>query len=153
MCFDVINKKAMDYNTRNILQEARYIAVVGCSGDPGKAAHNVPLFLKEQGYHIIPINPNHLEILGQTCYPNLRSLPKDEPVDVVEIFRPPEETATIVRHIIKWARETGRNPVIWTQLGVSSAEAEELARKAGFTYVRNRCMKIEFRQVESELEA
>ena len=143
----------MDNSTRDILQVAHYVAVVGCSSDSGKAAHNVPLFLKEHGYHIIPINPNHLEILGETCYPNLRHLPKDQPVDVVEIFRPAEETATIVRNIIKWAEETGRSPVIWTQLGVSSGEAEELARKAGFTYIKNRCMKVEFRRVESELEA
>ena len=143
----------MDNNTRDILQEVKNIAVVGCSSDSGKAAHNVPLFLKEHGYHIIPVNPSHLEILGETCYPNLRSLPKDQPVDVVEIFRPPEETATIVRHIIKWAEKTGQNPVIWTQLGVSSSEAEELARQAGFVYIKNRCMKVEFRRVESELEA
>lgn len=143
----------MDYNTRDILQEVKNVAVIGCSSDPGKAAHNVPRFLKEHGYHIIPINPSHIEILGETCYPNLISLPKDLAVDVVEIFRPPEETASIVRHIIKWSEKTGQRPVIWTQLGVSSGEAEELARKAGFTYVKNRCMKVEFRRVESELEA
>ena len=142
----------MDSNIQTILQEARNIAVVGCSGDASKDAHNVPAFLQKQGYHIIPINPNHEEILGETCYPNLKSLPDDLQVDVVDIFRPPSETAGIVQQIISWAQSTDRNPVIWTQLGVSSSEAEQLARDAGLQYISNRCMKVEFLRTEPNLQ-
>ncbi len=153
-CLSVLYiEKAMDNNIQKILREATNVAVIGCSIEPSKDAHKVPAFLQKRGYQIIPVNPNHDEILGETCYHDLKSIPDNLPVDIVEIFRPSNETAGIVRRIIEWANKNGRKPVIWTQLGVSSEEAEQLARVADFTYVKNRCMKIEYRQMESELQS
>jgi len=143
----------MDNDIQKILRDAKNIAVIGCSNESFKDAHKVPAFLQEQGYRIIPVNPKHEEILGETCYPNLKSLPDNLPVDVIDIFRPSDETAGIVRRIVEWAAKNGRKPIIWTQLGVSSNEAEKIARNADFIYVKNRCMKIEFRRLESELQS
>ncbi len=141
----------MQPNILEILQSTGNIAVVGCSGDPGKDAHKIPAFLQECGYNIIPVNPNHNRVLDEPCYPVVSSIPDNIPVDVVDIFRPSGETAGIVRQIIDWSHQTNRLPVIWTQLGVSSEEAEELAGEAGFAYIPNRCMKVEYERYSSEI--
>jgi uncharacterized protein len=64
-------------------------------------------------------------------------------VDVVNIFRRPQFTAEMVRNAVERAKTTGTKPVIWTQVGVSSSEAEHLATEAGLPYIRNRCIMVE----------
>jgi len=129
---------------KEILENATMIAVVGCSTDPAKDAHNVPLYLQKQGYTIIPVNPNCSEVLGEKCYPDVQSIPGDFNIDVVDIFRRPEATAGVIEDVIKRVKKTKHKPIIWTQLGVSSDEAKRLAEEADIEYVENRCMKIEY---------
>jgi predicted CoA-binding protein len=116
------------------------IAVVGASGDPAKPAHQIPRYLQRQGYRIIPVNPRGGELFGE---PVARSLAEvDGPVDVVDVFRPSEETPEIARE----AAEIGAK-VLWLQLGIESEETRKLADSAGLTVVMNRCMGEAHRQL------
>ena len=129
---------------RAVLDDARIIAVVGCSGRATRTSHKIARYMQNRGYRIVPVNPNYDEVLGETCYPDLTSIPADVEVDIVDIFRRPEHTADMVRTAVERVRQTNEHPVIWTQLGVSSTEAEDLAAEAGLPYVRNRCIKVAY---------
>ena len=129
---------------RTVLDTAETIAVVGCSATPTRTSHKIARYLQERGYRIVPVNPNYDAVLGETCYSDLPSVPADIEIDIVDIFRAPKHTADMVRSAIERVKQTGQRPVIWTQLGVSSSEAEELAAEADLPYVRNRCVKIEY---------
>ena len=129
---------------RTVLDTAETIAVVGCSTTPTRTSHKIARYLQERGYRMVPVNPNYDAVLGETCYPDLPSVPADVEIDIVDIFRAPKHTADMVRSAIERVKQTGQRPVIWTQLGVSSSEAEELAAEADLPYVRNRCVKIEY---------
>ena len=129
---------------RTVLDTAETIAVVGCSATHTRTSHKIARYLQERGYRIVPVNPNYDAVLGETCYPDLPSVPADIEIDIVDIFRAPKHTADMVRSAIERVKHTGQRPVIWTQLGVSSSEAEELAAEADLPYVRNRCVKIEY---------
>lgn len=130
-------------NLTTILEDAETIAVVGCSGRPSRTSHDIATYLQQHGYRVIPVNPNYDEILGEHCYPDLPSVPADIRIDLVNIFRAPEHTADMVRSAIDRVEQTGERPVIWTQLGVSSNEAERLAEEANLPYVRNKCIMVE----------
>ena len=116
------------------------IAVVGASGDRAKPAHRIPRYLQRQGYRIIPVNPRGGELFGE---PVTRSLAEvTVPVDVVEVFRPSEETPEIARE----AAEIGAK-VLWLQLGIESEEARKIAEATGLSVVMNRCMGETHRQL------
>lgn len=119
-----------------VLKSSRVIAVVGISENPERPSYRVASYLKENGYKIIPVNPNIGEVLGEASYPNLSSIP--EPVDVVDIFRRPEEVLAIVEEAI----EIGAK-VVWMQEGVINEEAAARAREAGLLVVMDRCMRKE----------
>lgn len=109
------------------------IAVVGCSPKPERPSHYVSAYMQEQGYRIVPVNPGHTELLGQTCYPDLKSIPF--PVDVVNVFRRPEEALTPILDAIAIKAKA-----LWLQDGVYHPEGEEMARKAGLLVVSNDCL-------------
>lgn len=127
-----------------ILEEVETIATVGFSRKPAKQAHQVPRYLMDHGYRVIPVNPNADEILGQKAYPDLRSLP--EPVDLVQLFRPSDQVSPHVEAAI----EIGAK-YIWMQQGIAHAEAAETARQAGLEVVMDRCMKVEHQLMASRL--
>jgi predicted CoA-binding protein len=129
---------------QSVLESAQTIAVVGCSARPTRTSHKIARYMQGRGYRIVPVNPNYDEVLGEPCYPDLPSVPADVSIDIVDIFRAPRHTAEMVRTATERIEETGERPVLWTQLGVSSPEAETLAAEAGLPYVRNRCIKIEY---------
>jgi predicted CoA-binding protein len=129
---------------RSVLESARVIAVVGCSGKTDRTSHKIARYMQHRGYRIVPVNPNYDEILGETCYPDLPSVPAEITIDVVNIFRQPRYTADMVRTALTRMDQTGQRPVIWTQLGVSSSKAKELAAEAPLPYVRNRCIKVAY---------
>jgi predicted CoA-binding protein len=116
-----------------IYRRARTIAVVGASASRGKAAHAIPAYLQSQGYRIVPVNPRGGEILGERAYPSLREV--DLPVDVVDVFRPPQEAVAVARDAIAVGAD-----VLWFQPGTHTEEAVRLARDAGLTVVAERCM-------------
>jgi predicted CoA-binding protein len=129
---------------RSVLEAAQTIAVVGCSADPARTSHKIARYMQDRGYRIVPVNPNYDEVLGERCYPDLPSVPHDVTIDVVDIFRAPQHTADMVRTALERIEATGEEPVLWTQRGVSSPEAEQLAAEAGLPYVRNRCIKVAY---------
>ena len=117
------------------------IAVVGCSTTPGKAAHDVPAFLRDRGYEIVPVNPHAEEIFGREAADDLTDVEAD--VDVVDVFRPSEEVAGIVDRAV----ERDDVEVVWTQLGVRDPEAGERLEAAGKLYVEDECMKVEYQRL------
>ena len=116
------------------------IAVIGMSRHPIKAAHFVPKYLSEQGFDITPVNPTANEILGKKCYSDI-SLVQD-PIDIVDIFRPSEQVLPVVQNAIK-----KKPKVIWLQEGIHNEEAENLAREHGIDIVFNRCMLAEHQRL------
>jgi signal transduction histidine kinase/predicted CoA-binding protein len=123
-----------DSELKKILEETRRIAVVGISAKTERVAHSVPAYLQSQGYQIIPVNPNHQEVLGEKCYPDLLSIP--EPVDVVLIFRRSDAVPPIVDQAI----EIGAK-VVWMQEGIVNEDAAANAVDAGIKVVMNTCMR------------
>jgi hypothetical protein len=128
---------------RDILDSARTIAIVGCSDRPSRTSYAIYVYLKEHGYSVIPVNPNHSECDQDKCYPDLLAIPEDTHIDIVTIFRNPRYTADMVEIAVRRSGRTGEKPVIWTQIGVSSPDAYQLARDAGLPYVKNRCIMVE----------
>jgi hypothetical protein len=129
-----------------ILNEARTIAVVGCSCHPHRTSYAIFQYLKAAGYDVIPVNPNHEACDDVSCQPDLLAIPDDTRIDIVNIFRNPRHTAEMVDIAVQRAENTGHRPVIWTQLGVSSPEAEETALRNDLPYVKNRCIMVEHRR-------
>lgn len=117
-----------------ILQQPKTIAVVGISTNPEKDAHTVPRYMQEQGYTIIPVNPAGGEILGVEAVSSLGDI--DGKVDIVDVFRPPDEAAGIARE----AAEVGAD-VIWFQPGTHSKEAMQVAEEAGVEVVTGACIR------------
>ncbi|GBD84515.1 hypothetical protein BMS3Abin02_00908 [bacterium BMS3Abin02] len=129
----------MDYEdtARRILSTYRTWAVVGCSPRPTRASHDVAAFLQQRGYRIIPINPAADEILGETAYPDLVSVP--DPIEVVDIFRRSDRAGRHVDEAIAIGAKA-----VWMQLGVIDEAAAERAKNAGLDVVMDRCPKIEY---------
>ncbi|HIC39269.1 MAG TPA: CoA-binding protein [Candidatus Marinimicrobia bacterium] len=116
------------------------IAVVGMSPKPDRPSHYVTLYLREQGYEIIPVNPGQSEIAGETCYPSLKDIPK--PVDVVDVFRRSEHVFPIAEAAIEIGAKA-----LWLQDHVINEEAAQLAEDAGLFVVMNDCMLRRHRQM------
>ena len=131
------------HEIRAILEAATTIAVVGCSNRPARTSYAIYIYLKANGFVVTPVNPNHSECDQDKCYPDLLAIPSETRIDIITIFRNPRYTAEMVEIAIQRSRMTGEKPVIWTQLGVSSPEADQLAREAGLPYVKNRCIMVE----------
>ena len=128
-----------DDEIRNFLS-LKKVAVIGISRSESKAAHFVPKYLSENGFDIIPVNPNSNEILSKKCYKEITEVEGE--IDIVDVFRPSEEVLPFVRDAIK------KNPkVIWLQEGIHNEEAENLAREHGIDIVFNRCMLAEHQRL------
>lgn len=110
------------------LAGSRTVAVVGLSPNPSRPSHGVAEYLQHQGYRIIPVNPTVDEVLGEKCYPDLKSIPV--PIDMVDIFRRPDQVPAIVEDAIAIKAR-----YIWMQDGVVNEEAAERARAAGLSVV------------------
>ena len=115
-------------------------AVIGMSKNSSKAAHYVPKYLSDNGYDVIPVNPSSDEILGKKCYDSVMEI--DEPIDIVDIFRPSDQVLPFVKDAIK-----KKPKVIWLQEGIHNSEAEELAKSHGIKVIFNRCMLAEHQRL------
>jgi predicted CoA-binding protein len=131
---------------KEILEEGKVIAVVGLSANPMRPSNSVAQYLKEAGYTIIPVNPNEEIILGETCYPDLSSIPGK--VDVVDIFRRSEDVLPIAEEAIKIGASA-----VWMQEGVINKEAEAAALEAGLKVVMDKCMLKEHQKLQENPEA
>ena len=122
---------------RDILNRYKTIAMVGLSPNVERPSYQVADYLKQHGFHIIPVNPGHSTILEERSYPTLLDIP--DRVDIVDIFRRPDQTMPMVDAAIQIKAK-----VIWFQLGVVNIEAGELAEQNGLIVVMDRCIKIEW---------
>jgi predicted CoA-binding protein len=122
-------------SAEQILREAKTIAVVGASPDPGRPSFGVMRYLERAGYRVLPVNPNCPEYA-----PSLEAL--DEQVDLVDVFRRPEFCADVARE----AAAIGA-PALWLQLGIRSDEARRIAEEAGMDYVENACTAVVHRYI------
>lgn len=127
-----------------ILRESRTIAVVGLSSNPARPSHHVAEYLQSAGYRIIPVNPNETEVLGAKAYARLEDIP--DRVDVVDVFRRPEEVPSIADSAIAIGAK-----VLWMQQGITNAAAAEKARAAGLAVVEDACMLVEHKKRRSLL--
>ena len=129
-----------DKEMKEILLSTRTIASVGLSSSKEKDSYWIALYLKEMGYRIIPVNPKATEIFGEKVYPTLSDIP--EKVDVVQVFRKPEDVPPVVDEAIKIGAK-----VIWMQEGISHEEAAQNARAAGLKVVMDACMRATHRRL------
>jgi predicted CoA-binding protein len=137
-----------DSYIRGILNTVKTIAMVGISPKDNRPSYFAFKYLQERGYRMIPVNPGRAgqKILGQKVYATLSEIP--EPVDMVDIFRSPEHVLPIVQEALTL---NPKPQVIWMQLTVRNEEAARLAEQAGLKVVMNRCPKIEYGRLSSEI--
>jgi signal transduction histidine kinase/predicted CoA-binding protein len=132
-----------DERLQRILEETRTIAVVGMSSDPHKAAHTVPLYLRDHGYEIMPVNPRGGQLADLRAYRDLFSLPKVP--DVVLVFRPSNEAPEIVEQAVRIGAQ-----VVWMQPGIRHEGAAETARNEGLEVVMDTCMRTTHRRLMAQ---
>jgi predicted CoA-binding protein len=144
----------MDHNSypdsyiRGILNTVKTIAMVGFSPKEARPSYFVFKYLTERGYHVIPVNPGQAgkEVLGQKIYAKLSEIP--EPIDMVDIFRASGHVMPIVEEALTL---TPKPQVIWMQLTIRNDAAAQRAEDAGIKVVMNRCPKIEYGRLSSEI--
>ena len=137
-----------DAYIRGILNSVKSIAMVGASAKENRPSYFAFKYLLEHGYTMIPVNPGHdgQELLGRRVYARLADV--TEPIDMVDIFRSSRHALPIVQEALALKR---RPQVIWMQLGVRNDEAAALAEANGLKVVMNRCPKIEYGRLSSEI--
>ncbi len=135
MC-QIPEKRATDEELVEILGKTKTVAVVGISHKEERDSHKVAKYLKEHGFKMIPVNPKYKEVLGEPCYPDLKSVPGH--IDVVDIFRNIEAIPGVVGEAIEVRADT-----VWMQLGLAHNEAAEKACNKGLKVVMDKCIKIE----------
>ena len=120
--------------------QMKTIAVVGMSLKPERPSHYVSMYMKEQGYNIIPVNPGHNEIAGMKSFPSLLEIPRT--IDVVDVFRRSEYVLSIAESAV-----TVGAKALWLQDGVINEDGSALAENAGLLVVMNDCMLRRHRQM------
>lgn len=121
---------------KEILDNAKTIAVVGLSPNPNRTSYMVSEAMQKAGYRIIPVNPAADEVLGEKSYASLSDIP--EPVDIVNVFRRSEYLPELAEEFLKVG-----SPVFWTQLNVVDENVFKKLSDAGYTVIMDRCIKVE----------
>ncbi|MCL4329120.1 MAG: CoA-binding protein [Candidatus Thermoplasmatota archaeon] len=121
-----------------ILKKNRKVAVVGISDKPDRDSYRVAEYLSRKGYKIYPVNPTLKEWNGVRAYPDLKSIPRSEGIEIVDVFRKPEAVLPIAQEAV----EVGAK-VLWLQEGVVNKDAADLAHGKGLKVVMDRCMMKE----------
>ena len=124
---------------KKLLENTKKIAVVGLSDKPNRPSYDVARYLQQAGYKIIPVNPQQSNIFGETCYPDLLSIP--EPVNMVNVFRKPEDCLEVAKDAVKIGAQS-----LWLQLGIVNQAAADLAVSHGLKVVMDLCLKVEHRK-------
>ena len=135
---------------RDILTSVKTFASVGISANPVRPSYFVGRYLSLKGYRVIPVNPAYSgqTLFGETVLESLHSIPPETEVDVLDIFRKPEDVPALVECALERFPELR---VVWMQYGVMHPEAANMARSRGVAAIQNRCPKIEFQRLFSEL--
>ncbi|WP_298829168.1 CoA-binding protein [uncultured Planococcus sp.] len=121
---------------KNVLDNAKTIAVIGLSPNPSRTSHIVSEAMQRAGYRIIPVNPQADTVLGEKSYASLSEIP--EKVDIVNVFRRSEFLEDIAEEFMKIDC-----PVFWTQLNVVDEDVFNRLADAGYTVIMDRCIKVE----------
>jgi predicted CoA-binding protein len=121
---------------REILHNARTIAIVGLSSNSLRPSYYVGFYLQRHGFRVIPVNPNENEALGEKAYASLSDVP--DAIDVVDVFRAPQFVPAIAEEAVKIGAKA-----LWLQFGVISGKGAEIAAAGGLQVVMDRCMKVE----------
>ena len=139
-----------DEYIRNILRTTKTIAMVGASGNDMRPSYFAMKYLLDKGFVVRPVNPGLAgnAILGQKVYASLHDVPA--PIDLVDIFRPPDAASGIVREALAEKDRLGLK-TIWMQLGIINEDAAVLAQAAGLNVVMDRCPKIEYGRMSGEI--
>ena len=124
------------HTLHRILTDYKRVAVVGLSTDWSRPSNSAARYMLDHGFEVIPVNPKYDEILGQKCYPDLKSIPGL--VDIVDLFQRAERIPLFVDDIIDMGAK-----VLWMQLGVVNEQVAKKTRDAGLEVVMDRCIKIE----------
>jgi uncharacterized protein len=127
---------SQELERKRVLETSKVIAIVGLSPDPEKASNGVAAYLKKAGYRIIPVNPQHEEILGEKAYKTLSDIP--EKVDVVDVFMRAEKVVPVVEEAIKI-----KPKAVWLQLGIASDVARRIVEEKGIPFFQDICIKQE----------
>ena len=128
----------------DILTKYKTIAVVGLSSNPARPSYGVTEYMQSAGYHIIPVNPNETDVLGEPSYASLEEVPQK--IEIVDIFRRPENVPPVVDSAIAVGAK-----VIWMQLGIEHDQAAEKAVAAGLIVVEDACFFVEHKRRRSSL--
>ena len=133
---------------RGILNSVKSIAMVGASPVDVRPSYFAFKYLAQRGYDMIPVNPGHVgkTLLGRPFVASLAEIGR--PVDMVEIFRSSAHLMPVVEEALKL---DPLPKVIWMQLGGRDDKAAEKAEAAGIKVVMNRCPKIEYGRLSSEI--
>ena len=131
-----MKKDDVSADIKKILTTYRTVAIVGASPNPERPSYRVADFLKKEGFRVIPVTPNADKVVEEKAYPDLTSIPVS--VEVVDIFRRPEDVPPIVEEAIAIGAKA-----VWMQEGIINEEAAARARKAGLTVVMDHCMRKE----------
>jgi uncharacterized protein len=126
--------------------QLKNIAVVGVSKNEEKPSHQVPKYLIEYGYNVIPVNPTLSEVLGRKAYSSIAAV--QERIDIVDVFRKSEDIPAVVDDALK---KDGIK-VIWMQIGIYNEDAEKKAKHNGIDVVYNRCMMEEHKRLFDDEE-
>ena len=129
-----------DPDIREILKDARTIALVGASADPSRDSNLIGQFLIKQGYEVIPVNPRYPEVFGKKCFPTVAGIGKQ--IDIVDVFRRSEFLGETARDAVD-----AKAQVLWMQLGIENEGAARIAADAGLRVVMNRCIMVEHRRL------
>lgn len=141
-----ITPTTSDQEIRDALANAKSIAVIGLSPDPSRASNHVTEYLIEQGYDITGVRPGgHQPILGRPVVESLAEL-KTAP-DIIDVFRNSEAIPAVVDEIEKMIARGLKPKVLWLQLGIANAAAEEKAKRLGLQVVSSKCILIEHRRL------
>jgi predicted CoA-binding protein len=128
----------------DILTRYKTIAVVGLSSNPSRPSYGVTEYMQSSGYHIIPVNPNETDVLGEPSYARLEDAPQK--IEVVDVFRRPEDVPPVVDAAIRVGAK-----VVWMQLGIANEPAARKAQAAGLTVVMDACMLVEHKKRRQKL--
>jgi predicted CoA-binding protein len=122
-----------DQDVKALLTSASTIAMVGASSNPDKASHGIMQKLQRVGYRVIPVNPREPEVLGERSYPSLLDIP--ERVDIVDVFRRPEDTPSIADDAVRIGAKA-----LWLQTGIANEDAAARAQAGGLMVVMDACI-------------
>lgn len=128
--------------SKSVLTSYKRWAMVGASNSPFRASHGVMRFLLDHGFEVVPVNPTQREVLGRRCYPDLASIPSEEDIEVVDIFRRADQAGVHVDEAIAIGAKA-----VWMQIGVIDEDAARRAAEAGLEVVMDRCPKIDLPQL------